>query len=64
MKIPRGKTTEELPMKTAADFTNASKKAGTKTQVFAVENANDYTSLIRLLGSSVRPFAVALLTVQ
>jgi len=51
-------------MKTAADFTNASKKAGTKTQVFAVENANDYTSLIRLLGSSVRPFAVALLTVQ
>jgi len=62
MKIPRGNKTEELPMKNHADFSTAAKKAGMTTQVVSVENANDYSSLIRLLGSLVRPFAVSILT--
>jgi len=49
-------------MKNHADFSTAAKKAGMTTQVVSVENANDYSSLIRLLGSLVRPFAVSILT--
>jgi hypothetical protein len=64
MKIPRGKTTEELPMKTPSDFATATKKAGFRTEVLSVETANDYASLIRLLGSLVRPFAVNILTIK
>ena len=64
MKIPRGKTTEELPMKNSQDFTSAAKKVGMTTQVVSVESANDYASLVRLLGSLVRPFAVNILTVK
>lgn len=62
MKIPRGNKTEEIAMRSAADFTNAAKKMN--TQVVSVESANDYQSLVRLLGSLVRPFAVSILTVK
>lgn len=64
MKIPRGTKTEEIPMRSPSDFTNASRKAGMTTQVISVENASDYASLIRLLGSVVRPFAISILTVK
>ena len=64
MKIPRGNKTEELAMKNQTDFANATKKAGMTTQVVSVENASDYASLVRLLGSVVRPFAVSILTVK
>jgi len=64
MKIPRGNKTEDLPMKNISDFTTAAKRAGMNTQVVSVENANDYSSLIRLLGSLVRPFAVSIITIK
>ena len=64
MRIPRGTKTEELPMRNPSDFMNASRKAGMTTQVISVENASDFASLIRLLGSVVRPFAVSILTVK
>ncbi len=64
MKIPRGNKTEEIAMRSAADFTNAAKRAGMTSQVVTVESANDYQSLVRLLGSLVRPFAVSILTVK
>jgi len=64
MKIPRGNKTEELPMKNISDFTNAAKKAGMTTQVVSVESASDYASLVRLLGSLVRPFAVSIITIK
>lgn len=64
MKIPRGTKTEELPMKTTSDFIAGTRKTGTHTQVVSVENASDYASLLRLLGSVVRPFAVNILTIK
>ena len=64
MKIPRGTKTEELPMRNPADFMNASRKAGMTTVVISVENASDFASLVRFLGSVVRPFAVSILTVK
>ena len=64
MKIPRGTKTDEIPMRSPADFMNASRKAGMTTQVISVENASYFASLIRLLGSVVRPFAVSILTVK
>ena len=51
-------------MRNPSDFMNASRKAGMTTQVISVENASDYASLIRFLGSVVRPFAVSILTVK
>jgi len=64
MKIPRGNKTEELPMKTHADFANAAKRVGMNTQVVSVESASDYSSLVRLLSSLVRPFAVSIITIK
>ena len=51
-------------MRNPADFMNASRKAGMNTKVISVETASDYASLIRLLGSVVRPFAISILTVK
>ncbi len=64
MKVPKGNGVVNVPMKNAADFVNAARQAGTKTQVVSVETASDYASLVRLLGSSVRPFAVSILTIK
>lgn len=62
MKIPRGNKTEELPMRTPADFANAAKKAGMTTRVLSVESSADYAALVRILSATVRPFAVAIVS--
>lgn len=64
MKVPKGNGVVNVPMTTEADFVNAAKKSGMTTQVVSVESANDYASLVRLLGSLVRPFAVNILTIK
>ncbi len=64
MKIPRGNKTEDLPMKTVADFTNAATKNPlfANGTVYAVESRADWNTLLRVLQSTVRPFCVCVIS--
>ena len=59
MKVPKGNSVVNVPMRTEADFIAATKSPlfanGT---VFAVETGQDWNTLLRMLQSTVRPFAV------
>jgi hypothetical protein len=59
MKVPKGNGMVQVPMTTEADFIAATKNPlfanGT---VYAVESAADWNTLLRVLQSTVRPFAV------
>jgi hypothetical protein len=59
MKAPRGSGVVNVPMKSAADFLAATKNPlfGNAT-VYVVESAADWNNLLRVLQSTVRPFAV------
>ncbi len=59
MRVPKGNGIVNVPMTTKADFITATKNSlfanGT---VYAVESAADWNTLLRVLQSTVRPFAV------
>jgi hypothetical protein len=61
MKVPTGYKSVEVPMKSEADFIAATRNPlfanGT---VYAVESAADWNTLLRMLQSTVRPFAVCM----
>ena len=63
MKVPKGNSVVTVPMTTEADFIAATKNPlfanGT---VYAVESAGDWNTLLRMLQSTVRPFAVCVVT--
>ena len=59
MRVPKGNGVVNVPVKTEADFIAATKNPlfanGT---VYAVESSADWNTLVRVLQSTVRPFAV------
>ena len=59
MKVPKGNGTVNVPMKTEADFVAATKHPlFAEGMVYAVESVGDWNTLLRILQSTVRPFAV------
>ena len=62
MKVPRGNGTVTVPMTTEADFIAAAKSPMfANGSVYVVETGQDWTSLVRILSSMVRPFAVCVI---
>ena len=62
MRVPKGNGTVNVPMKTEADFVAATKHPlFAEGTVYAVESAADWNTLLRMLQSTVRPFAVCVL---
>ena len=62
MKIPRGNAVTNVPMKTETEFIAAAQSPlFAEGAVFAIETGQDWTSLIRILSSTVRPFAVCVI---
>ena len=63
MKVPKGNGVVNVPMTTEADFIAATKHPlFANGAVFAVETGQDWNTLLRMLQSTVRPFAVTVLT--
>ena len=63
MKVPKGNSVVNVPMTTEADFIAATKNPlFANGAVYAVETGQDWTSLVRMLQSTVRPFAVCVVT--
>ena len=65
MRVPKGNGMIQVPMTTEADFIAATRSPlfanGT---VYAVESAADWNTLLRVLQSTVRPFAVCVVRVE
>ena len=62
MKVPKGNSVVTVPMTTEADFIAATKSpVFANGTVYAVETGQDWTSLVRILSSMVRPFAVCVI---
>ena len=59
MKVPKGNGVVNVPMTTEADFIAATKHPlFANGAVFAVETGQDWNALLRVLQSTIRPFAV------
>ena len=64
MKVPKGNSVVNVPMTTEADFIAATKSpVFANGTVYAVESAGDWNTLLRMLQSTVRPFAVCVVRV-
>ena len=64
MKIEIGSGTKNIEIRTPQQFTVATKHPMLNTQVFSVTDAHQHTDLLKKLGSTVRPYAVCVLTVS
>lgn len=62
MKIPKGQGVVGVPMKFPRDVATAATSKDWKTEVLVCETSADYSRIVSLLASLVRPFAVAVLT--
>ena len=59
MKVPKGNGVVNVPMRTEADFIAATKNPlFANGAVYVVETGQDWNALLRVLQSTVRPFAV------
>ncbi len=59
MKVPKGNSVVNVPMTTEADFIAATKNPlFAEGTIYAVESSADWNTLLRVLQSTVRPFAV------
>ena len=59
MKVPKGTGTVTVPMTTEADFIAATKSPlFANGAVYVVETGQDWNALLRVLQSTIRPFAV------
>ena len=62
MKVPKGNSVVNVPMRTEADFIAATKNPlFANGAVYAIESASDWNTLLRMLQSTVRPFAVCVI---
>ena len=65
MKVPKGNGTVQVPMKTEADFIAATKNPlFANGAVYGVESSADWNTLLRVLQSTVRPFAVCVVVLR
>ncbi len=65
MKLNIGGTTKEIEMKTPTHFVSALKSPLlTAKVVTSVTNTTEHAALLKLLNTTTRPYAIAVLTVK
>ena len=64
MKIEIGSETKNIETRTPQQFANAMRHPLLSAQVFTVTDAHHHNELVKKLGSTVRPYALCVLTVS
>ena len=64
MKIEIGSETKNIEIRTPQQFAAATRNPLLSAQVFSVTSTQEHANLLTKLGSTVRPYAVCMLTVS